>query len=472
MQVQGMSNWAFVVGFALKTIFGMYFIFIYSEFYGNGSLTADAGDFIREGKLLNDVFYTSPGHYFKFLFGWETSTQEVLTHLGDINHWDVGAQSIINDNRNILRVHSLIHFISFNDPIIHMLILSFLSLFGIKHLVIGLKGYSKLSANAIFWIFLLAPSLIFWGSSVLKEPMVLLGLGLFIRGLLSKDERRKKLLLIFVGLVVLLSFKPYIFFVMIPSLLFLGIFRILPKFKLIGALMLTIIVMSLPLLIFSDQRDSMLEKVARKQFDFNNIGRGGLITAGDGDNYYFLPEAFENLEISNSYVHVIKPVKAKVIDYGGLEEPYTVTLQPSDQEWPVIFYRNKSQGFIEISVLDSSLSQLLSSAPEALMNTLLRPYPNDPGSWLKFPAMLEAWLLYFFIVLAIYKRRKLNPREKSLIVAIVIFIILLSLIIGWTTPVLGAIVRYRLPIVVSALVLGVMIYDPKDKKDRELHLEK
>jgi hypothetical protein len=426
------------------------------EFYGNGSLSADAGDFIREGKMLNDVFYTSPGHYFKFLLGFETSTQEVLTHLGDLNHWDVGAQTIINDNRNILRVHSVIHFISNNNPVIHMLILSFLSLIGIKHFVVGVKAYTKLSANAVFWIFLLAPSLIFWGSGVLKEPMMLFGLGLFIRGLLAKDEPRKKIAFILLGLVLLLSFKTYIFFAIIPSLVYLGIFRILPKFKLIGAFLLTAVLLSAPLLIFSNELDSLLKKVARKQFDFNNIGRGGLITAGEGegDDYYFLPEAFKNLEIVNSYVRVVKPVKAKVIDYGGLKEPYSITLEPSEEKWPVVFYREKSQGFIEIPVLDGTLSQLFSSAPEALMNTLLRPYPNDPGSWLKFPAMLETWLLYIFIGLALYKRRKLSSREKSLIVAILIFTLLLSLIIGWTTPVLGAIVRYRIPILVSTLVLG------------------
>ncbi len=460
-KIDGVSPWAMVFGYGAKVLIGLYFIFIYTEFYGEGSLTADAGDFMREGKLLNDVFYSSPEYYFKFLFGWNCSHQEILTHLGDINHWDVGAQSIVNDNRNILRVHSLIHFISFGDPVIHMLVLSFLSLIGIKQMVIGVRHLSKIYPNFIFWIFLLAPSVIFWGSGILKEPLMLLGLGFFIRGIFANDPRRKKTLLIVIGMFFMLSFKPYVLLAMIPAFIFVGLHKIIPKYKLAGGLSMMIILLALPILIFSEQRDALLKKVARKQADFKNIGTGGLITGEEGLKFYFLPEVFEDLSIQGDSVQILRPVKAKVIDYGGMQDPYEVTLYPNHETLSVFFYRKRAQGYFEITSLDGTMKQLLTSIPEAASNALLRPFPIDSGSWLKVPAMIEIWIIYLFLVIATYRRRKLNEKERTILVSLILFTLSLALIIGWTTPVLGALVRYRVPLIVSLLITGVMLFKPK-----------
>ena len=466
-QIEGVSRWAMIFGYCIKVLVGLYFLFIYSEFYGSGMLTADAGDFMREGKLLNDVFYSSPIHYFKFLTGWNYSHQEVLTHLGEINHWDVGAQSILNDNRNILRFHSVIHFISFGDPVIHMLVLSFISLLGIKHMVIGVKGISNIYSNFIFWIFLLAPSVIFWGSSLLKEPLMLLGIGLFIRGAFANDPPKKKWILIVLGMFFMLGFKPYVFIAMIPALLFVGIYRIIPKYKLVSAFTIMLAFVSLPILILSEQRDALLEKVARKQADFKNIGTGGLITGQEGLKYYFLPEVFEDLSITEDTVRILRPVNARVIDYGGLADPYDVTLYPDHEALSVYFYRQRSSGYFDITQLDGSIGQLFQIAPEALSNTLLRPYPTDGGSWLRIPAIIEIWAVLLFLALAIYRRRKFSEKERVIFVALVLFTICLSLIIGWTTPVLGALVRYRVPVIVSLLIMGVMLLRTRNLVDKQ-----
>ena len=120
------------IAFLFKVAAGFCFLYIYTEHYGEGALSEDANQFMNESKILNNVFYDSPSNYFKFLFGINDTNELVQQYLQNTDHWDMGAQAIINDNRNILRVHSLIHFFSFNYVSIHILIMCFISLFGIK----------------------------------------------------------------------------------------------------------------------------------------------------------------------------------------------------------------------------------------------------------------------------------------------------------------------------------------------------
>lgn len=42
------------IAFALKVFSGMFFLYVYTYLYGNGNLSADAGDFMRESKMTHE----------------------------------------------------------------------------------------------------------------------------------------------------------------------------------------------------------------------------------------------------------------------------------------------------------------------------------------------------------------------------------------------------------------------------------
>ena len=123
----------------------------------------------------------------------------------------------------------------------------------------------------------------------------------------------------------------------------------------------------------------------------------------------------------------------------------------------------QSQGYIEIEDINDSFSQLLINIPGAIRNCLLRPYISDPGTWMKYPAIIEMWLVLLFIVYVFLKRRKINEGVRVIIVSLLLFIFTLSIIIGLITPVLGAIVRYRLPITIAIVIIGLLIIKPHFK---------
>ena len=461
LRMNTLGVWVMPIAYTLKVAVGFYFLYVYTAVYGNGSLSADAGAFMGESKILNEVFYTSPVDYFKLLTGIGNQDALVAQYLTDTSHWDSGAQAIISDNRNILRVHSILHFFSRGDSAIHVLFMCFFSLIGIKQMYVGIKEKSRIPQMYLFGMLLLFPSVLFWTSGILKEPLMILGLGFFVRGTLGKDARLRKWILTGVGGLLLLAFKPYVLFCIFPGLLFYGIYSLLPRYKTLLSFVILLFIGTSVSLVFSEQRDKVVHLLSRKQYDFKNVGKGGLHAQSDSCFYFFKPHQIGELVIEGDSVSINKEMKAMIIMHGSIDEPKNVTLRPTGEKWFIYFRNDRSDGFIKTTMIDDSFDQLILNIPQALLNSLFRPFFNDPGSWLKYPAMIEILFLYIFLLYAFFKRRRLSAEEKGLVWSIFLFIISLSLVIGWVTPVLGAIVRYRLPAYIGILVIAFIIFQQK-----------
>lgn len=475
-RIDGVNKWIIPLAFSLKVIVGFSFLYIYTEIYGNGKLSGDAGNFMFESKLLNDVFFQSPLDYFKFIFGFD-NLEMASQYLEETKLWGAGKQSIINDSRNIIRVHSLLHFISLGISSIHMIIICSISTIGLVQLVKGIKELTTLKSILTFLIFLLLPSLLFWSSSILKEPFMLVGLGLFVRGLFYKGTILKKSLFLFSGGIILLGFKPYILLCLLPAIAFYLIYNRLPKLKLIGTSLIFIATIPLLLLLFPVKRDFAIQLLSRKQYDFNNIGNGGVFLEYGENFFYFLPEQFNQLKISTTknselldltpdiiaevnegkFIALKDTMRSTIINHGGFGEPRDTILYPDSKRYLVTYLNNRSDGIIDVTMINESGIQLIKNIPEVLMNSLFRPFFNDAGGALKYPSIIEVWGTFLFLLIAIFCSRKLNHTEKGIIGAIVIFIVSLSLLIGWVTPVIGAIVRYRFPVLMGIILIALII---------------
>lgn len=464
MNLRDESVWLLPLGFLIKVIVGLYFLYIYTEVYGKGTLSADAGAFMDESKILNRVFYESPLDYLRLLTGIGYDQELILQYLSETSHWDAGAQAIISDNRNVIRVHSLIHFISFGNPTIHVIIMNFISLIAIKQLYLAVKPKTELKSIYVFLGLLLLPSLLFWSSSILKEPLMLLGLSILFRGFIGKLSFNKQVSYILIGFLLLFLFKPYVLIAMFPVFLFIGFHQLLPKYKIIGSLLGILILFTISTLIFNSTRDKVVHLFSKKQYDFKNVGKGGIHANTDSSFYFFTPDQIESLEITGDSVELIKPITASIIQHGSMDEPVPIELKPTGKKWHVYFINTKSDGYIELSMINDSFSQMMLNIPQAITNTLFRPFPFDPGSWLKYPVMFESFILYLFLLIAIFKRKQISSDDKPILISLIIFVLTLSLFIGWVTPVIGAIVRYRIPISLAILVIGLLLIKNTKKK--------
>ena len=464
LSVPDLRPWSFSIAFALKVGMAMCFLYVYTEVLGHGTLSEDAGVFMRESRMLHDVFWESPLTYFKFLTGIGETQPLIELYLPETTHWDVGAQSLINDNKNILRAHSLIHFISFRSEMIHALICCLVGLMGVKQLYITIKPMVAVRKEIVFWTLLLLPSLFFWSSSILKEPFMLLGFGLLLRSLFYNDAIQKKIILGILGGLLLLGFKPYVMFMLVPMLLFLGFARWLPKFKIVGALLLLSILTALAFVLFPKQKEKAIQTISRKQFDFVQVGRGGLHVYADSVFYYFRTDQIGALHQDHDTVWLKHDVDAKILKLGEISDPIPIHLKADGTRWIKYFENTQSNGFIPVTPINNSYTRLIANIPEALYHALIRPIPGDPGNGLNWIAFLETVLIFGALVWAILQRKKLSEIEIIRIIGLILFAILLSLIIGWTTPVLGAIARYRIPVHIAILIIAGILYQPTSKK--------
>ena len=469
LRISGFFKWSLSFAFSLKVAIGFYFLYVYTSVYGSGTLSADAGAFIEESAMLNSIFYDSPLNYFKLLLGSESEGALMYQYLGETSHWDSGAQAITSDNRNILRVHSLIHFISFGNSGIHMLIMCFISTLGLKQLFIALKDRTLINNKLLFLLLLLFPSLLFWTSGILKEPLMFLGFGLIARALLSNDTLKYKWIFGFLGALILLGIKPYILIAMIPSILFFLFYRLFLTRKIIKSIAVLSVLAILTPLIFQKTTEKVVHLFSRKQFDFINVGKGGIHVQAKDNFYFFNPKQIHELKIANDSVWITKKTDALILQHGSMEAPVPVTLHPNDEKWPIYFYNKQSYGFIALTPINNSPIQLLKNVPEALTNALFRPFLNDPGSWLKYPAVLETVFLFLFFIYTLLRKKKLSQDEIAITIGIGLFVLILLLTIGWVTPVLGAIVRYRVPAYIGILIISLVIVDSKKKKDHISH---
>jgi hypothetical protein len=76
---------------------------------------------------------------------------------------------------------------------------------------------------------------------------------------------------------------------------------------------------------------------------------------------------------------------------------------------------------------------------------MTRPWPTDIRGILFIPALLENAVILVLICLTILRPHKLSQELRSFMWFAITFTIILFSIIGITTPIIGAIVRYKIP---------------------------
>ena len=458
-QISEFNKWTLPVAFLIKIAVGILLNLIHEKTYGHGDLSHDGGRFLMEGKYLNDVFFESPIDYFKLLTGIGETPQLVQQHLSITRYWSAGDLTLINDSKNVIRVHSIIHFFSGGQMMIHLGLMCLLSLFAVKNLYLSFKKYVAIDKALFFWALLLIPSTIFWTSSILKEPLLFFGISLFLRAILYENNVWKKTIYFSISIFLLIGFKPYVLAILFTTIVFASIYSYLFKGRTIFASLFIITFTFLLGFMLDKPRESVVNYLTRKQFDFVNVGKGGLHVYADSCFFYFQPHQYDYLKIDNDDVYLTAPLTAYKAYFGSTKQPVEIQLKPNKIPWKIYYLKKGCMSYIQTTPINNSSIQLVKNIPEALVNSAIRPWPTDPGSKLKIFSFIESILLFGFLIYAIWNRRKLDDNEKLIVFGLITFALLLFLLIGWTTPVLGAIARYRFPAQLALFIVGFILVE-------------
>ena len=294
-------------------------------------------------------------------------------------YWDKQYNyGILNDNRTIIRAHSLIHFISFGNFQIHNILFNLMSFAGSIALYKFFKGNFQIPKWILLAALFFVPSFLFWGSGVLKEAILIYGLGMLLYNLFLNEKQTKWIWVVFF-VVLMIWIKTYVLIALIPGLVFVLLTDRLFKKLLINYSVVLLAMASLGMILNITGLFDLQEHLIQKQQDFFR-----LVEATTPNSMYFLPEI-------------------------------------------------------------NSFSDILLHAPHALFTCLFRPFIWEVNGALDALAALEN-VTFFALIVFVFIFRKINLKRNKWAIFNWSFVLILAVIIGLVTPVFGALVRYKIPL--------------------------
>jgi hypothetical protein len=455
-------------GWFIKLFFTVGFVYIFSTYYGEGDrIQGDALNFLVDSKIIRDYAEKEPLGYLRVLSGIDGDDAVLFkTHLSSTQIWSYGENGdLINDNRLIIRINSVLHFFSSGNVYTHILFFSFFAYLG---LILIYRAFEQYIPDKRFFFFTLIalPSIGFWGSGLTKEALVLLAIGLFLYSymqLIKKEKPISSVALFLLSLFLLFANKPHVGLVLVPiSLVLILGARFGWKSKLLYLWTVLILVTAI-LLSYTPDRYNLVEKISYKQRDMINVCKGGVFFVTDSSFCAFDYSHFDHFDTLNHKIRVTQKTSGEYKLFGE-NEFHPFEIHPSENQYEIYHILVPSNSFIEVTPIAYSGWRMIASIPEALVNTLIRPFPTDPGSPFKLVNFAENMWMIAFAGWVIFKRRKiLSGKEKYIVYTLCITALIILLVIGWTTPVFGAIVRYKVPAELFLVTALFILYQPQSK---------
>ena len=457
-----------LVGWALKLVYAFTFMYLISFVFGdNGKPMGDVGTFLSDSEILKEYGKKDPVGYTKLMFGINADNDQLLANeLKDTKIWDYGiTKDNLNDNRLIIRLNSLIHFFSFQNIWVHTLIFAFLSFIGI---ILIYRTFSEFVVRKkLFYLALLiTPTFAFWGSGITKETLFVLSFGLFVfsfKKLLNELKLVHVLILTF-SIIMLLVNKTHVGLIVIPISLFVIIHRWFSFNKKVFAISGGIILLALITLSFTPEKINLVDRLSSKQQDLINVAKGGVFFVNDSafcafdydqlDHFDYI-EATRKISVNQSTDGEYKLFGEKIF------RPFTI--DPDTTEYDVYLVMSPSETFVDVEPINHEPIQLVKNTPIALLNVLIRPLPNDNVQHFKYALFAENLIFCGFLILVLFKQRKIKDEERRWVFFTLVSAILLILVIGWSTPIIGAVIRYKMAPQLLLILAAFMLWKTPKK---------
>lgn len=385
--------------FVIKVLAGTALWAVYTYVHTDRA-TADIYKFFDDSAVMTNALFTRPADGLRMLFAIGNDTPYFTEHYySAMNNWVRQYESnLYNDSHTMIRFNAVLRLLSFGHYHVHTVFASLVSLVGLvglyKALVPFVRGFERpLLAGVFLW-----PSMLFWSSGVLKECLLIGGLGLFVHGCISmvhQGPRPGRMAETLGGLVMMLLVKYYVLLCLIPPLVAYawqvrGGGRVWPKFVTVHAVAVALVLA---------------------------VGRLG--PAWD----------------------ILYHLSVKQRDFIGLA------------------YLTGSGSFVAPTPLQPDLLSFLRAIPEALYTTFLAPFHTGDRGALGLMGAVENALLPLGFGWMLWHRRRTGLNTPLLLFAIS-FVLLLALIIGWSIPIVGAMLRYRIPLLPFVALIWLLAADP------------
>lgn len=471
----------FILG--LKVLAGFAYYWVYFDHY-KSELLSDSESTMNGAKIIYGALPNHIGDFFKIIFGFHSESQTdplYDLYFKGIDKWErVGNHNefFLNDNRSITRINAVIMLFSFGYYAVHgffMLALSFIGQWAFyKTFKIYFKGKEVLLAAIVF----LTPSVIFWTSGVLKEPIAICLLGLvcysFFKLFVQRQKTIRHALILIVSMCLSLLVKPYILIVLIISLCCFALVhrfqikRLFLFYLLFFCVLLTGGIVTLKVAFNKD----VIKVIVARQNDFINLSNGGIFFKNDQRyvrlDYEENSDKYEMVDSLNKLYRIKPHVKLMYWNEPNLNWDTVFVMDNQDTSlYRYISISPPAGSAIPMERLTYSFYSFARVVPQSLYNVLCKPFFYDARGALDLVASFEN-LLFLIVAVFCFIYRNSSFVNRNLLWFCIFLVGSSFLLVGLTTTVLGAIVRYKVPFLPFLLMIPLLFLDGEKWKKAPL----
>lgn len=396
----GLQTWQVLSAFYLKLIVAAAFFAVYNYYpaYQNQS---DSLAFYRSAAQFSNIANENFGDYLRASFHLSVKSPEIEEKLQEIPFWNRPFETALpNDTRQTLILYSFLYNISLGSQIIMLIIANFLAFLGLFALFRAFlllnnsnshdkKSYSRTLLFAFVACFCI-PSTLFWSSGLMKETWLLLFMGFTIYSAVQ-------------------FFK--------TSKIRFAIFTIIWAIALIH-IKLYIATFLLPLLLVYAFRKKY---PSIRAFVFYGIIAVSCIIVAIFAHYFLHFNIIETLaQQRNTFIRMLE-------------------------------FQNHSS--IILNHFDASFWDFCVQLFVGFFNVLLQPNIFCTQNAFVFFAGLENTIIAILLVFSIFSWIKNRYSSSDYIFLTIVFLVGVFAIIGFTTPNMGALMRYKSPLLPFLLII-------------------
>lgn len=401
-EFEGIKKIAIYKAFLIHLVAGFVLYTIYTEYYQE-RYTSDIFKFYDDSLVLYNLFFENTADFFRIFLGYNKNENSVLNnHLLEMNHWDSSySNSFMNETRLLIKINAILNIIGFKSYVFNLISFILIGFIG-KTLILKsiIKEFELKNLKILFWTIFLMPSILIWTSGILKEPLIIFSFGIITYSLTFKFKKNLiNLFLLILGLLIIFKVKFYVFICFLPALIS---FTISKKFNI------------------------------KSHYSIITFTALIFITIGILSSF-------------NSNIDPIRILSKKQHDFIRLADVF------------------EAGSAIKLTPLEPNLVSFFKIIPEGIVNGFLRPFPNNIYRPLHFFPLLENLILYSCFIYLLIRinllKIKIKFQHKNALWNSLFFIAMLFILSGIGTPVLGALVRYKVPGLIFLIISINLLYE-------------
>lgn len=400
----GVKAWLPGAFFLLKCLSGILLGLLYTYYYTNYK-DADSFKFFTDSKIMFDTLFTRPADFIRMFTGFQGKSPDILHYYMDMNAW-LNTSPLYNDNKTLVRLNAFFRFFSFGHYYVHVIFINFISFTGLFCLYKTFISYCDDKKTELLVFTFMMPSILFWGSGLLKDGLLITGFGILLYSysqILLHGFTKRRLFYLLIGLTILVFTKAYVLALILPALIAWWITR--------------------------------------------NWSTPKTILTFIGIYAIYFITAF-NLYHYNDDYNVAALIFYKQKNFIEIGDQHAATMIP-----PPVF--------------ECSGPSIMVNSLKAFSNTFLRPFLTDVhGNPMVLLSALENLLIVFMLIISVLSFRRVKKETIPFLMFNIVFVLLLFILIGLITPILGAIVRYRIVALPSLAFIFIHFYNRENFLNR------